>query len=411
VSRDLTHIATTRPRREVETKEDVWEAAVARAKHAIGLADDFTVMFSGGKDSTATLHVVIEAAAQLDRLPVRTIFFDEEAIPIQTEEYVRRIGQLPEVDLEWYCVPFQNRNACSRRSPYWWCWDPGKEDLWVRPLPPEAITELAGFPMDPPEARLAHDESAGLFHPPPKRWMQFMGIRAQESLTRHRAVTGKRDENYIVDYTGTPTAIGNMQKAYPVYDWRTEDVWTAPALFGWDYNRAYDAMEMAGLTHSQQRISPAFGEEPLQKLWTFATCFPEVWPKMTERVPGAAAAGRYALTELWNYGGMIEKPPDMTWEAFIGRYIEKWPDPYRTKIAERVAKEIEKHYRTTADPIVGSAPHPLTGVSWTFLLQVAQRGDFKARKQSGARVNTARIDAYWKRYNDEREAMGLDDET
>lgn len=409
MARDLTHIASKRPRREVEIAENVYEAALARVRHAYTLVDDVTVMFSGGKDSTAVLNVVTEVAADLDRLPVRVVFLDEEAIPMQTEDYVRRVAARPDVDLEWYCIPFQARNACSRHYPYWWSWAPEDRDKWVRDLPPEAITTLDGFPMEPPAARLQHAQSNGLFHPPPKSWATFMGIRAQESLTRRRAVTAKRSENYIVADSSV-TSAGNVVKVYPIYDWRTEDVWTAPARFGWDYNRAYDAMEMAGLSHPMQRVSPAYGEEPLQKLWTFATCFPEVWPRMQERVPGAAAAARYALTELWSYGSDIEKPDDMTWEEMIGRYLEKWPPDLRSKIASRIAKEIKAHYRVTDDPIVARAPHPLSGVSWYFLAKLAQRGDLKGRKQSGGRIaDTSKMDRYWERYNAERDALEGDE--
>ncbi len=413
------HIRTSKPRREVALDIDVWEAALQRVRHAITLVDEFTVMFSGGKDSTVTLHAVLEVAAELGRLPVRTIFIDEEAIPMQTEEYMRRVGERDDVALEWYCLPFRNRNACSRREPYWWPWAPESEDLWVRPLPPEAITHLEGFPDEPPNARIQHEDTNGLFHPGPATWATFMGIRAQESLTRRRAVTSKRAENFIVDlHVGKverplmgpwagPQA--TVKKVYPVYDWTTEDVWTAPAMFDWDYNRAYDVMEMAGVTHLNQRCSPAYGEEPLMRLYTYAECFPDVWPKMTDRVPGAAAAARYARTELYGFGRWIGKPPDVSWETMLERTIEKWADPrIRAKVAKRIKAEIRAHYSVTDDPLVDEAPHPLTGASWSYLLNLAQRGDFKGRRQSGKRIgDTGNMDRYWETYNAERQALGL----
>ena len=413
---DQARIVSKRPRREVELDIDVWEAAKQRTRHAFTLVDEVSVLFSGGKDSTATLHVVLEVAAELDRLPVRAIFIDEEAIPIQTEEYVRRVGERDDVDLEWYCIPMRNRNACSRSSPYWWPWAPESEDLWVRPMPPEAITTLEGFPMEPPAARVQHEDSNGLLHPGSINWGSFMGIRAQESLTRRRAVTSKRTDNFIVEWhvgsverPGMPpwkAPPATVQKIYPIYDWTTEDVWTAPAKFGWDYNRAYDAMEMAGVTHLNQRCSPAFGEEPLMRLWTYAQCFPEVWPKMTDRVPGAAAAARYAKTELYGYGDWTGKAPSDSWETALARTLEKWPDlEIRARIAARLKKEIETHYKKTDDPLVDVAPHPDTGVSWEWLLMIAQRGDFRARKQPLGRINTAKMERHWERYNAERQAL------
>ncbi len=400
--------ATARPRREVTIDKSVWDLAIERTEHAFDLYDRVSVQFSGGKDSTATLHVVLEVAARRGYGPVDVVFFDEEAIPVQTEEYVRRVAARDDVDLRWYCLPIEHRNACSRREPYWWPWAPEAEDLWVRPMPPEAITELDGFPIEPPKARLTNPDLNGLLYPGRETVGMFMGIRAQESLTRRRAVTSKQVENFIVEYNDL-TARGHIWKVYPIYDWETEDVWTAPNKFGWDYNEAYDLMEMAGVSHTVQRVSPAFGEEPLQKLWTFASCFPEIWDKMQHRVDGAAAAGRYATTELWSYGD-TPPPPGADFEAHVVHFIEKWPEPYRTQVANHVAYWVQNHTKKSPDPLVWKAPHPLTGVSWEWLTKLAMRGDFKNRKQAGGRVavfGTERYGQQQERYDAERKELGL----
>ena len=100
----------------------------------------------------------------------------------------------------------------------------------------------------------------------------------------------------------------NIFKAYPVYDWQTADIWTGPKKFNWDYNTAYDVMEKIGMTHSAQRCAPPFGEEPLQGLWTFAQCFPDIWDKMCYRVKGANTAARHALSVLYSNRKQPEKP-------------------------------------------------------------------------------------------------------
>jgi len=360
-------------------------------------------MFSGGKDSTACLMLTLEVAARRGRLPLDVVFMDEEAIPLQTEEYVRRTSLRDDVNLRWYCIPLKHRNACSRRSPWWWPWAPEDEAKWVRPLPPESITRLRGFPITPPESRMTAPDANGLFYPPSEYGQvgMVMGIRAQESLTRQRAVTKKRFENYLIPYTG-PTSHGNVVKAYPVYDWREEDVWTAPAIMDWDYNKGYDALEMAGVAKSVQRCSPAYGEEPLQKLWSFSHAFPEVWDRMCERVPGAATAARYALTELYAYHGRPERPPDMPWEDFLFSYIAQFRPDDQKIIVKRLQDEIGRHYAKTNDPILEKAPHPQTGVSWNWLLMLAMRGDFKKRKQPGGRINPAQMDLAIRKYNAER---------
>lgn len=378
-------------------EKDVYQSARERVFRAYELFDHVAVSFSGGKDSTATLQVALEVATELDRLPLDVFFHDEEAIPIQTAEYVRRIANRPDINLRWYCLPIKHRNACSRKNPWWHPWNPEKKDKWVRPLPPEAITMVPGF-----KSEYTHADVAGLLFDPKVHGNvgMLMGIRAQESMTRYRAVTKKKIDNYIIRYE-PPTDRGNLWKVYPIYDWATEDVWTAPDEFGWDYNTTYDALDKAGVPPHMQRCSPPFGEEPLQKLWTYKKCFPEIWDRMVNRVPGANTAVRYALTDLYSYGGVAEKPEDMEWEEFLIHYIKKFNPKDQKRISKRIHDEINRHFNKTTDPIMPTAPHPKTGVSWKFLLRIATRGDFKNRSQAAMTIDTNNLDRHWKKYNAE----------
>ena len=399
------------PRHHLDT--DVYTLALERTAYLMENFDRVIVAFSGGKDSTATINVALEVAHSDPRferhLPLRTVFCDEEAIPVETADYVRRMGQRDDVALEWYCLPVKHRNACSRKHPNWWPWAPESEHLWCRPMPDEGITSLPGFPLNPPSARWSWPDVNGLLADPADgNTAQLMGIRAAESLTRHRAVTLYKTDNFIIKYTG-PTSRHNIWKAYPVYDWTSKDVWTAPALKGWDYNHAYDRLEMAGVSIHQQRCSPAFGEEPIQKLQTFASCFPEVWEKMVDRVPGAAAAARYSRTELYSFGKQPEKPPGLPWPEFIAHYLGKHEPATTAQIATRVHSIIRRHYRRITLPILPTAPCPETGVSWNFLLMIASRGDFKERKQEAHKVDLDEQGRYsaksWNRYITEMRAI------
>lgn len=362
--------------------ENVYEAACERLVKVFDRFDHVAVSFSGGKDSTATLNVALEVAEQMGRLPLRAIFWDEEAIPYETEHYVRRVAQDPRVELEWLCLPVKHRNACSTREPWWYPWAPEAEEKWVRPLPPEAITHIDGWP-DKVEDRFTIPEMNGLLFDPKVHGNSafLMGIRAQESLTRMRAVRRRTQENFIIPYgQENPTHRGNLWKVYPVYDWTTEDVWTAPKLLGWDYNTSYDNMEMAGIQAHAQRCAPPYGEEPMRGLWMFSVCFPDIWDRMSERVPGAATAARYASTELYSYRSRPTKPDGMKWRDFVLHFLRKHNGPEAEFIAARLREEILLHYQKTRDPIMPNAGHPDSGLSWDFLLMIAVRGDFKHRK-------------------------------
>jgi predicted phosphoadenosine phosphosulfate sulfurtransferase len=405
VHRGINH-DTGRPRQTYKSRpldKDVWQLALERFERLYLEQDQVIISFSGGKDSTVLLQAAIEVATSLHKLPVRVIYYDEEAIPLQTEEYVRRVSQRDDVNLEWYTIPIQSGNACSPARPHWYPWAPEDQHLWVRPKPSEGIS-LPGFPMHPPKARPQHMHIDGLIADPAKGNAAIcLGIRADESMSRRRAVSRHLEDNWLVAMKQPPlhtrdpkwlavnpairrVYVGHIRKAYPIYDMRTTDVWRLPATMGWDYNEAYDIMEMAGVPLTQQRCSPAFANEPLQKLHTYATCFPEIWDAMTERVPGAATAARYARTELYGYKDRPAKPPGLPWPDYLLTYLQRHEPDTRRKTARWIRTWIQIHQRTTPDPIVEDAPHPQTGVSWDWLLALAMRGDPKERKQAGNRI-------------------------
>ncbi len=404
-----------RIRKPKPVERSVLEMAYERINTAYDLFDSIDVSFSGGKDSTAVLMLTLEVARQRGKLPLRVFFHDEEAIPFQTEAYVRRVSQMPGIALEWYCLPVKHRNACSRRVPWWSPWDPQEEELWTRPRPPEGITQLAGFRTDgEPRDRLTIPEINALLHPPQQygRIGMMMGIRAQESLTRLRAVSRRMQENYITQFKEGPANYGQVYKVYPIYDWKTEDVWTAPAQFGWDYNHAYDVMEQEGIPRAQQRCSPAFGEEPLQRFHVYKTCFPELWEKMCFRVPGVNTAMLYSRTDIYGYGGIPEKPEGMTWQEYVLNYIGKFAPEEGPMVAERVRSVIHTHFGKTNDPILSVYPHPITGASWKIIANIAMRGDFKERRTATVTHHSALtqgkdMDEAWAEYHRLRQEEGL----
>lgn len=362
--------------------KSVYELARERVSEMFTRFDRIAVLFSGGKDSTTVLNLVLEEADRIGYGPVDVVFYDEEAIWTDTVDYVRRVSQRSNVSLRWYCLPFKNRNACSTTQPYWYPWAPEQRSLWCRPLPVEGITQLAGFPSDV-AARAPAYQSNSLFFPDKTiSYGVAIGLRAQESLRRLRIVSMRTEDNWMAPDNNAP----HVTMCKPIYDWLVGDVWTAPTQFGWDYNRIYDKYTRAGITPTKQRISPPYAEEPLRALKYFVTLEPELWEKMVRRVPGAATAARYAESPLYGLHNVDAasdadgRGPDY-WRGRIRAAIERHPADIRAKLAARIESAIKTHYKKNPNiPIPDYGKGEL--ISWERLYQIAYRGDLRRRKET-----------------------------
>lgn len=318
---------------------DVLTAARDRIAWTFEACPKICVSFSGGKDSTAMLHLVMEEAIRRGRR-VALLFLDWEAQFSLTIDHVAELFDLyaDHIDPYWIAVPLTTTNACSMHEPEWTCWDPAKRNLWVREPHLTSITDGSRFPFW--YSTITFEEFVDHFG----EWLagdemcaSFVGIRASESLHRWRTIAKAR-KSRLDGKAWTRWRGANHTNVYPIYDWKVEDIWTYFALSGHPYNRLYDRMHQAGLTPHQMRICEPYGDEQRKGLWLFHAVEPETWARVCARVAGANTGALYADDRGNILGNQrIELPDGHSWRSFADLLLDTMPpstaEHYRAKIA------------------------------------------------------------------------------
>jgi predicted phosphoadenosine phosphosulfate sulfurtransferase len=223
-------------------------------------------------------------------------------------------------------------------EPEWTAWDENKRDLWVRQPDQMSITDPSVFPFYYPEMPFEEFVPAfGQWYAQGEKCACFVGIRADESLNRFRTVASDKKAKYD-DLAWTTLCIDDVWNVYPIYDWRTEDIWTYFAKEQKPYNRLYDRMYQAGLKISQMRICEPFGDEARKGLWLYSVVDPAMWAKVCLRVAGANTGALYCQEKgavLGNHH--ISLPAGHNYESFA-RYLlttmpPKTSEHYKNKLA------------------------------------------------------------------------------
>ncbi|MDF3834146.1 phosphoadenosine phosphosulfate reductase family protein, partial [Cupriavidus basilensis] len=105
---------------------NVYEAAKSRIRLIFEHFEQICVAFSGGKDSSVTLHLALEVAREMGRLPIHALFVDLEGQYRTTIEHVTEMFNRDDIRPWWICLPINLRNASSVHEPFWCAWEPGR---------------------------------------------------------------------------------------------------------------------------------------------------------------------------------------------------------------------------------------------------------------------------------------------
>lgn len=317
---------------------DVYSAAQERIEFTFDYFEKIYISFSAGKDSTVLLHLVMAEAKKRNR-KIGCFFIDWECQIGLTIDFAKQMyaDYAEWIEPYWIALPIKTWNACSQIEPEWTAWDENKKDLWVRQPESISITDKNYFPFY--YDAMPFEEFVPLFgqwYAQGKSCACFVGIRADESLNRFRTVAREKDK--FQDKAWTTLVIDDVWNAYPIYDWKTTDIWTYLGKFNLPYNKLYDRMHQAGIKLSQMRICEPFGDEARKGLWLYQVVEPQMWAKVCLRVSGANTGALYASEKgavMGNYA--IELPEGHTYESFAFHLLNTMPpktsEHYKNKLA------------------------------------------------------------------------------
>jgi predicted phosphoadenosine phosphosulfate sulfurtransferase len=365
---------------------NVFEAAEERIRYVFDNFPRIYVSFSGGKDSTVMLHMVMAEAIRRKRR-IGVLIIDLEAQYKVTMEHVAEMLDLyrEHAEVYWVCLPIVLRNAVSQFTPRWEPWSPDATEMWVRPFPehPGVVTDPAFFPFFVRGMEFEEfDVLFGAWYSQGEDTAAFIGIRCDESLNRFRTIASKTKEMFNGQRFTTKIE-EHLYNVYPLYDWRTRDIWIYHAKHREKpWNRLYDMMHLAGLTPHQMRICQPYGDDQRRGLWLYHLIEPESWFRVVARVNGANSGALY-VTETGNVMGynQITKPPGHTWQSFCKLLLSSLPKPTREHYLDRFRSFLKGwRGRGYGDGIPDEAPRVLEkkqwAPSWRRLCKVLLRNDW-----------------------------------
>lgn len=332
------------PGESVATAKTVLDAAMERIELMFHDFDHVLVAFSCGKDSGICLSLCYKYAKENNLLHKMAVYYEDyEAGYKTTDEYAQRVFEsMTDVRRYWLCLPISAACSVSMYEPRWIPWDNDKKELWVKPMPTlDCVINEDNCPYPFVKGTKGFDARIQF-----SQWFSsvnegntavVIGIRADESLTRRAIFTSKQRKFMHKSLKYTKTIDEKTCNFYPIFDWKTEDIWVCNARFGFDYNRIYDLYYQAGLSIDQMRVASPFHQSGQDNLKLYRVIDPNNWGKMVGRVNGVNFGGIYGGTTAMGWR-TITKPEHFTWKQYAEFLLSTLPEASKKKFEEKIEK-------------------------------------------------------------------------
>lgn len=324
---------------------NVYEASQERLDFIFENFERIYVSFSGGKDSGILLNLLIDYIKRNDidkKIGVQIL--DNEANYEYSLEFMKDIldENREYLDIYWCCMPVTLPCTVSAYETDWQCWGVEDEGRWIRPMPDmDYVVNIDNHPFgDLFVENMQYDHFWDMFaewYSQGERTANLIGIRTDESLNRFRAIMNGAKE-MLDGRAWTKKNTKNVYNCYPIFDWRTRDVWVANAKFNWKYNKLYDTFYMAGVPVSRMRVASPFMSESKSSLNLYRVIDPHVWARLCARVSGANFIATYGKQLTYN---SFQLPEGHTWKSFTKFLIDTLPKESSENFKSRFIQSIK----------------------------------------------------------------------
>lgn len=336
--------------------QNVYDAAVDRIKFVFDNFEKVYLSFSGGKDSGIMLNLCIDymrANNITKKLGIQIL--DNEANYEASLDFMRDIldSNRDLLDIYWCCMPVSLPCTVSAYETEWRCWGEQDRHRWVRPMPEMGyVVNLQNHPFgDLFTEGMQYDEFWDMFaewYSEGKTTANLIGIRTQESLNRFRAIMNDAKETFC-GLAWTKKNTEHVYNCYPIYDWKTRDVWIANGKFEWKYNKLYDTFYMAGVPVEKMRVASPFMSESKSSLNLYRVIDGHTWARLCARVAGANFIATYGKQLSYS---SFKLPPGHTWKSFVKFLLATLPKEAAENFKTRLIQSIKFWGR------VGRGLHP-----------------------------------------------------
>lgn len=330
----------------VYKKQNVYDAAINRIEFIFDNFEKVYVSFSGGKDSGVLLNLLIDYIRKhnLDR-KIGVQIMDNEANYEASLDFMKEIidDNRDVLDVYWCCMPITLPCSVSSYQVDWQCWGEADKQRWIRPMPEmDYVVNYENHPFgDAFIENMAYDHFWDMFaewYSDGKPTANLIGIRTDESLNRFRAIMNE-DKETLKGRMWTKKNTEHVFNCYPIYDWKTKDIWIANSRFDWNYNKLYDTFYMAGVPVGKMRVASPFMSEAKSSLNLYRVIDGQTWARLCARVQGANFMVTYGKQINYN---SFTLPSGHTWKSFTKFLLDTLPKESAGNFKKRLIQSI--HY-------------------------------------------------------------------